>query len=206
MRLVILSDTHSCHRRLAIPEGDLLIHAGDMTNTGSWQELQDFNEWLGTLPHKHKIVIAGNHDFCWERDVDQAKAILTNGIYLEDSRITIEDINIWGTPWQPEFHDWAFNLPRGRALKEKWDLIPSETDILITHGPPQGHGDRTVLWQHVGCAELYEAVLRVKPRLHIFGHIHEGYGVTRNADTTFINASICELFNRPKNRITVLDW
>jgi predicted phosphohydrolase len=206
MRLVILSDTHSHHRRLAIPDGDILIHAGDMTNMGALHELHDFNEWLGTLPHPHKVVIAGNHDWCWERDKAAALKILTHAYYLEDSAMTIEGIRIWGTPWQPEFHHWAFNLPRGNALREKWALIAPDTDILITHGPPLGQGDRTMLWQQVGCADLMDVVKTLKPRLHIFGHIHEGYGVSYNGSTTFINASICELFNRPKNRVTVVDW
>lgn len=206
MRLVILSDTHSHHRRLTIPDGDILIHAGDMTNTGSFTELRDFNDWLGSLPHLHKLVIAGNHDWCWERDKTAAYALLTNATYLEDSGITIEGVQIWGTPWQPEFHQWAFNLPRGRALREKWNLIPLATDILITHGPPHGHGDRTMLWQQVGCTDLIDVVEAIKPRLHVFGHIHEGYGVTQNDNTTFINASICELFNRPKNPVMVVDW
>ena len=99
---------------------------------------------------------------------------------------------------EPAFNDWAFNLPRGEPLREKWALIPAGTDVLVTHGPPRGHGDRVAFGgEHVGCEDLLSAVERLAPRLHVFGHIHEGAGVTRNAATTFVNAASCDLFYEP---------
>jgi Icc-related predicted phosphoesterase len=206
MRLVIISDTHNYHTRLTMPDGDLLIHAGDMTNQVTLHELGEFNRWLGTLSYRHKVVISGNHDWCWQRENNAARAILTNAVYLEDSGTTIDGVRLWGSPWQPEFHDFAFNLPRGAPLREKWAQIPTETDILITHGPPHGHGDLTIFRQRAGCADLRDAVSRVKPRLHIFGHIHEGFGITEQNGTTFVNASVCLPFNRPTERVMVVDW
>lgn len=112
-------------------------------------------------------------------------------IYLQDSEVVIDGWRIWGSPWQPEFCDWAFNLPRGSKLKEKWDLIPDDIDVLITHGPPARHGGTISRGVDVGCEDLMEAVLKLQPLVHVFGHVHEGYGVTYEAGITFINASTC---------------
>ncbi len=203
-RIVIISDTHTQHRGISVPDGDILIHAGDITRRGALADVRDFNAWLGTLPHQHKVVIAGNHDFCFESDL-AAAAALTNCIYLQDQAITIAGLVIYGSPWQPWFHDWAFNLPRGRELQEKWDLIPPNTDILVTHGPPLGIGDRVWSGEQVGCADLLAAVERIRPRLHIFGHIHEGYGTFGHAATTFVNASSCNRANTLANLPIVID-
>ena len=181
------------HDQLPIPEGDILIHAGDMTQTGALEDVSNFNQFLGTLPHRHKVVIAGNHDFCFESEPDLAMSLLTNCIYLQDQAITLDGIKFYGSPWQPWFFDWAFNLERGPDIKAKWDLIPIDTNVLITHGPPFGHGDLTFRDERAGCLDLLEAVERLKPRLHIFGHIHEGAGMTTNSDTTFLNASSFDL-------------
>lgn len=206
IRLVAISDTHGLHRQLTIPDGDILIHAGDMTGHGQLEQVADFNAWLGTLPHRHKIVIAGNHDFCFEAEPVATAALLTNCIYLFDEAITLVGLNFYGSPWQPWFFDWAFNLRRGPEIRAKWDLIPGETDVLITHGPPLGQGDLTSFGQQAGCADLLAVIGQRRPKLHIFGHIHEGYGVTHNQHTTFINASSCTLQYRPVQRPIVYDW
>ncbi|MBA3534089.1 MAG: metallophosphatase domain-containing protein [Ardenticatenales bacterium] len=206
LTIVALSDTHSLHGQLAIPDGDILLHAGDITRQGDIADVVEFNAFLGTLPHRHKVVIAGNHDFCFERLPNRCRQLLTNAIYLEDESVTLEGIKIYGSPWQPWFHDWAFNLARGEPLRRKWALIPPDTDILITHGPPLGHGDRTTLNEVVGCADLLEAVQRLRPRYHLFGHIHEAYGVTRNEHTTFINASSCTFKYTATNPPIVFDY
>ena len=206
IRLVAISDTHGLHRHLTIPDGDILIHAGDITGHGQMEQVADFNEWLGTLPHRHKIVIAGNHDFCFEDQPGETAALLTNCIYLFDEAITLDGLYFYGSPWQPWFFDWAFNLRRGPEIRAKWELIPKETDVLITHGPPLGHGDLTSHGECVGCADLLESVRQKRPKLHIFGHIHEGYGVMQNEHTTFINASSCNLQYRPVQRPVVFDW
>jgi predicted phosphohydrolase len=130
MRLVLISDTHQRHDQLTVPDGDVLVHAGDFSTRGGVEEVARFNAWLGTLKHKHKVVIAGNHDFLFEREPTLARSMLTNVTYLEDSGVTIEGLRFWGSPWQPRFFDWAFNLERGAPLTEKWNLIPTGVDVL----------------------------------------------------------------------------
>lgn len=205
LRAVLISDTHTLHDQIKLPEGDLLLHAGDFTNMGELEDVARFNEFLGRQPHAHKVVIAGNHDWSFAMDPARARSLITHATYLEDSEVSAAGLRIWGSPWQPEFMDWAFNLPRGPLLRQKWDLIPDGIDILITHGPPLGHGDVTFRGEHVGCHDLLEAVRRVRPRLHLFGHIHEGYGVTRDAHTTYVNASTCTLSYQPSNAPIVVD-
>jgi predicted phosphohydrolase len=197
--IVAISDTHGMHHAVTVPTGDILIHAGDITLHGDIGELDEINTWLGSLPHTHKILVAGNHDFCFERDPEACRTHLGNCLYLQDQAVTILGIRFYGSPWQPWFFDWAFNLQRGPELRAKWDMIPADTDVLITHGPPYGHGDRTSRGQQVGCEDLLEAVERIRPRLHVFGHIHEDAGISHNAHTTLINASICTRDFRPVN-------
>jgi Icc-related predicted phosphoesterase len=205
LRIILISDTHSLHRQLNIPDGDILLHAGDITDTGTQDQVEKFNHFLATLPHRHKIVIAGNHDFYFEQFPKEARALLTNCIYLQDEAVTIEDLRFYGSPWTPWFYDWAFNLQRGKPLREKWALIPSETQILITHGPPRGYGDLTNGGERTGCADLLDAVTRIKPWLHIYGHIHEGAGVYHHDATTLINASSCDFMYNPVNPAVVID-
>jgi Icc-related predicted phosphoesterase len=205
MRLVLISDTHNQHASLSVPDGDVLIHAGDISDVGKLSDLQSFNTWLGRLPHKHKLVIAGNHDFCLERDAAASEAALTNCTYLKDSGLVIDGIKFYGSPWQPEFYDYAFNLPRGAALKAKWDLIPKDVDVLITHGPPQGYGDLTRQGDRAGCFDLLDAVKVLQPRLHVYGHIHEGAGRYQVGRTILVNASSCDPDYHPTNPPIVFD-
>ena len=217
MRVVCVSDTHGRHGAIDVPEGDLLVHAGDATMRGEGDEIDRFNQWLGTLPHRHKLVIAGNHDWLFERRPDEARRRLTNAVYLQDAEAVVEGRRVWGSPWQPWFLSWAFNLRRGAPLRAKWDLIPPGTDVLLTHGPPHGVRDRvrglvarglTLATGHrpnVGCEELGRAVARVRPRLHVFGHIHEGYGREERDGTVFVNASACDESYRPVNPPIVVD-
>lgn len=205
LRIVAISDTHNMHDMVMVPDGDILIHAGDFTNQGTPEEIERFNAFLAELPHRYKVVIAGNHDFAFERTPEEARAMLTSCIYLQDEAVTIEGLKIYGSPWQPEFMDWAFNLPRGEPLREKWALIPEDTQVLVTHGPPAGHGDVLCSGLAVGCQDLREAVERVRPQLHIFGHIHEGHGITQNEYTSFINASSCDESYEPFNPPVVIE-
>lgn len=193
VRIICISDTHGMHGRIEVPAGDILIHCGDLTKHGTAAEVIDFNEWLGTLPHPWKIVIAGNHDGAFEYEPDHARKLLTNAVYLEDSETIAAGLRIWGSPWQPAFNDWHFNLPRGEALKAKWNLIPNGIDVLVTHGPPFGVLDRISTEESVGCKDLLAAVRCIRPRLHVFGHIHSEHGVLPPDDgIIFGNATICD--------------
>jgi Icc-related predicted phosphoesterase len=206
MRIVCLSDTHNLAEHGVLPDGDLLIHAGDLTMGGTHEEVCRAHAWLARLPHRHKIVIAGNHDFLFERQPASARSLMREVVYVEDEQVEIDGLRIWGSPWQPWFFDWAFNLARGPAIRAKWDLIPSGIDILVTHGPPAGHGDLTDRGERVGCADLLVAVRRILPRLHVFGHVHEGYGTTWERGTLCVNASVCDRHYRPVNEPVVVDW
>lgn len=204
-RIVVMSDTHSLHSEFKVPEGDIFIHAGDFCGISRPGDIIKFNAWLGTLPHKFKLVIAGNHDCLFEDDFKEATRYLTNCTYLQDDLLVApEGFTVYGSPWQPEFNNWAFNLPRGRQLRDKWQKIPTGTQILITHGPPQGILDYYD-GSHLGCEELAKAVQRVSPYLHIFGHIHEGYGVERVGNTLFVNASNLTGEYEPINSPIVID-
>lgn len=193
--------------KVNVPDGDVLIHAGDSTAMGTARELWEFNACLRALPHKYKIVIAGNHDWLFQKVPDLARSCLDAAMYLQDSEVLIEGLRFYGSPWQPEFRQWAFNLPRGAALQEKWDLIPDGIDVLITHGPPRGILDRVRGGEHLGCEALRSAVSHKQPRLHVFGHIHDSAGIHKviGMRTTFVNASICTEAYRPTNLPIVID-
>ena len=162
MRLVLISDTHNRQDQLRVPDGDVLVHAGDFTMSGTEKEIAAFGAWLGAQRHAHKVLIAGNHDRLFESDPERARSLIPRDVhYLRDSEVTIEGIRFYGAPWQPWFLDWAFNVPRGPAIAAKWALIPSGIDVLVTHGPPQGTADLTSRGEHVGCADLAAALDRV---------------------------------------------
>ncbi|KAG0729623.1 Metallophosphoesterase domain-containing protein 1 [Chionoecetes opilio] len=247
LRFVCMSDTHclTSHLQFEIPKGDVFLHAGDFTRCGNASEVEEFNNWLGALPHKHKIVIAGNHELSFDPrfkgkssikhhhktahtgdglineipDLGMERAelkaavaqdntvdLITNAVYLQDQPHTVCGVKLYGSPWQPEFCNWAFNLPRGKKCLEKWDAIPDDTDVLITHTPPVGYGDLCCTGVRAGCVELLTTVQsRVKPKYHLFGHIHEGYGVTSDGKIIFINASTCNINYVPINPPIVFD-
>ena len=195
--ITFISDTHTQHRKLTndLPGGDILIHAGDIMGSGYYaSEVEDFCEWFnGINTYKYKIFIAGNHDRIAENQTVIFKNIVNkyqNIIYLQDSEIVIDGLKIYGTPWQPEFYNWAFNLQRGKELKEKWDLIPNDTDILITHGPPLHMLDYVYQsMTNVGCHDLLLKIYEIKPKINVFGHIHQGYGTKTFEGVEYINAS-----------------
>lgn len=205
MRLVLVSDTHQRHDDLVVPDGDVLVHAGDFCRRGKEDEVARFNAWLGLRNHRHKIVIAGNHDFLFENEPAIARSLLTHATYLEDSGVTIDGLRFWGSPWQPRFFDWAFNLDRGAPLREKWDRIPSGIDVLIVHGPPRDVLDKTWRGESVGCDDLRSAIERVRPKLFVCGHIHESYGEAELVGVRCINASSCDVREKPRNAPVVVD-
>lgn len=206
MRIVLLSDTHERHREIEVPDGDLLIHAGDFTNRGEFEAIEDFDAWLGELPHGKKLVIAGNHDITFETKPEEARRRITHATYLQDARVEIGGIKIWGSPWQPWFLDWAFNLRRGQALRAVWSRIPRDTDLLVTHGPPLGRLDRVPRGEDVGCEELAARLTELRVKMHVFGHIHEGYGVERAPGIMFVNASNCDAGYDATQAPIVVDW
>jgi predicted phosphohydrolase len=184
VRLVCISDTHT-HKPSSLPLGDVLIHAGDLSNAGTVAEIQEQVDWLSSLPHEHKIVIAGNHDsFCdprSRRPEDVGKQIDWKELhYLQHSSITLtfaeqgnRKLHFYGAPQIPQCggEDFAFQY---RRSDDAWSgTIPTETDVLITHTPPRFHLD---LPAGLGCDFLLHEVWKVRPRVHIFGHVHAGYG------------------------------
>lgn len=208
-RFVLISDTHGLHRSIHdMPDGDVLIHAGDISNLGQPRELFEFNNWLGEIKHKYsKIYITpGNHDLTFESHAAFACSLITNARVLMDNMVEYNGINLYFSPYQPTFCDWAFNLERGQPLKDKWDKIPDNVDILVTHGPPYNILDKTSAGEIVGCEELAKALeTRLRPKVHVFGHIHEGYGQMQRKDTLYVNASICTERYEPINEPIVVD-
>lgn len=196
MKLVIISDTHTLHDQIELPEGDLLIHCGDFCSRGSVRELIQFNQWLmkQAPKFKHGILISpGNHDICIEEDPGMAKAVLSAAKLLIHEQIEIEGIKFWLSPFQPEFHDWSYNVLRGPEIAKKWAQIPEDTRVLVTHGPPYGILDQAypeANSEFLGCEELLKRVKQL-PNLthHFFGHIHGSFGQNLINNITFANAS-----------------
>ncbi len=201
MKIVCISDTHEKHQQIKLPRGDILIHAGDFTWTGRHQPTLDFLDWMETQSFKHKILVSGNHDFYFEhgKNLKQLEGRAIH--YLMNSEMMIDArIKVWGSPFTPEFMDWAF-MGTPQKLEALWAEIPEHLDILITHGPPFGVLDRTVDGMNAGCPHLSKTVQRKKPKIHLFGHIHEGYGMREKDGTIFVNAALCnenyDLVNEP---------
>ncbi len=193
MKIVCISDTHNC--RPPVPPGDILIHAGDLTMDGSPHQLESAIAWLKKQPHTHKIIIAGNHDRCLQSHTWTKHLFNDNNMhYLQDSMAELEGLRIWGSPWTLQFFDWAF-MKTESQLEDLYAAIPP-CDILITHGPPFGildqvpRGDGTFR-PNCGSKATLALSQRLKPKLHIFGHIHEGHGVVDQDGIKYINASYC---------------
>lgn len=184
-KILHLSDTHNLHRQLGnLPTADIIVHSGDISYAGTGTEVADFIEWFGALDYEFKIFIAGNHDFCLEgKNLDTIQRFLPeNCFYLYNSGIKIGDVKFWGVPFF--FSDDVSGKYVNRIAQ-----IPTDIDVLISHRPPLGILDNskdTVF----GCPELLRKVLEVRPRYHLFGHIHDAYGVQQSRFTTFSNASI----------------
>lgn len=201
MKIVCTSDTHEKHGALVVPAGDVFLFAGDLTMDGEDEYISSFNTWLGLLPHKYKIVIPGNHDRSLDREAFEGasrnaaevygREKLSNCThYLLHSGCEIEGVRFWGSPYTPIFHSdyWKFHYDRAEG-KHLWDAIPEGVDVLITHGPPLGILDRTLEGEAAGCWDLRERVNIVKPKYHVFGHIHEGYGRLEHNGTVHLNVS-----------------
>jgi predicted phosphodiesterase len=235
MRIVCLSDTHGLHNNMTnpLPEGDVLLHAGDCTNVGKEKEIEEFVHWFQNIKgYDHKIFIAGNHDFGFEHYdglrirhsnrapwlhhlLNEENLSQSDVTYLHDSELIIQSpefsrpLKIYGSPWQPRFYDWAFNLDRfGKDLEEKWKQIPEDTDILLTHTPPNGIRDFVLNWggnENVGCELLRQRLEDMNILLNVFGHIHEAYGSSYIKNTMYVNASICNPRYQPINKPIIID-
>eukprot|EP00927_Polykrikos_kofoidii_P052093 TRINITY_DN45866_c0_g1_i1.p1 TRINITY_DN45866_c0_g1~~TRINITY_DN45866_c0_g1_i1.p1 ORF type:complete len:309 (-),score=36.13 TRINITY_DN45866_c0_g1_i1:145-1071(-) len=225
-RFVCFSDTHGLHNEIPnsnLVEADVLLHAGDFSNTGEIEQVHSFAAWLDTYPAEHKVVIAGNHETTfhpsfyknkWKKfhrapyDCEETRQTLIDYgccTYLQDEDVEVMGYRIYGSPWQPEFCDWAFNLPRGPACQRVWERIPWDIDILMTHGPPFGKGDLCDHGARVGCEDLMREIRSRAVPVHVSGHIHEGYGAESDGTTVFINASTCTSRYQPTNLPIVFD-
>jgi Icc-related predicted phosphoesterase len=197
MRITFISDTHGKHHELneQLPGGDVLVHCGDISNVGRLSEIENFLRWFEMQDYEHTIFVAGNHDFGFENTtpaIHTAVSELLNSYvvtYLQDSSVTINGVKFYGSPWTPIFNNWAFNMTQDQ-LKDKWVSIPDDTDVLITHGPPKGILDKTREGLSVGDPDLLQALSRVQPKIHAFGHIHEAAGIYEFVDgIILVNAS-----------------
>ena len=202
MKIVAVSDTHMGHSDLRLPEGDILIHAGDATYMGTIPEINEFGNWMRNQPFKHKIFVAGNHDWLFDHNRAYAEKLLHGITYLQDEEVTVEGLRIYGMPWQPAFNQWAFNLERNSdKMKAVCRKIPSGLDILVTHGPPI-----LILDDKKGCECLMVQVAIKKPKVHIFGHIHAGYGHEKLGPTDFYNVSCMNEDYDLVNPFTVINY
>lgn len=220
MRITLISDTHNKHKQCHydLPGGDLLLHAGDISSMGYEHEIREFCKWYNDIvTYQHKIFIAGNHDWGFQDNPEKVTEIVESYKtidYLQDDLLCVGEaygnmVKIWGSPWQPEFHSWAFNLPRNSAqIWEKWLLIPENTDILVTHSPAYGKLDTTE-WNRsmpLGCEKLAERIAQVKPKIHVCGHIHSGYGYHFDGTTHFFNAAVLGESYQYQNKPLTFDW
>jgi len=213
LKITCISDTHTKHRELDLPGGDILIHAGDFMGAGrDPTELEDFVSWLASQPYNHKIFIAGNHDRILEEDPESALKIIKgfDVIYLQDSSCTIDGIKFYGSPWTPAFCNWAF---QDYGDINYYNNIPEDTDVLITHGPAYGVMDQYVmptggLSNNLGSEKLMDWIEENNPKLHICGHIHSGQGVNDGYGemTTFINASCLGEDYKYSNSKEYFEW
>lgn len=236
MKIVAISDTHNRHKQIKdfhteysqgeekIPlGGDIIIHAGDATGRGERGEVEAFLKWYGELDFSHRIFVPGNHDFLFEKADHRAREMCKQyGItLLIDESVVIDGVKIHGSPYTPWFYDWAFNRARHlneaqfrqiKEIKPHWDLIPDDTNVLITHGPPYGildellFVDGTPKGQFVGCEELLKRIKQVKPDLHFFGHIHCGHGQKHIDGTSFYNVAVCDEMYCPTNPVTIVEY
>lgn len=227
IRVVCLSDTHNDLDLIKVPDGDLLIHAGDATINGTVNEMGKFFYDLEQLPHQRKIICAGNHDWLWQRDKYTALASLPERtIYLEDDFVVLNGLKIYGSPHTPTFFNWAFNQDSAR-LYDIWQQVPDDVDIMITHGPPYGILDSVVttkkkpykgaantnstamkafqIHERAGCLHLRERMDEVEPLVHIFGHIHSAYGIDKLGNTTYINAALMDEMYEVAHKPVVFD-
>lgn len=208
MRIVCISDTHNKHREIDLPEGDVLIHAGDFTNRGTYAEVCIFSNWLKEIKSKYKkiFVIAGNHDFIMQENPSTAYDLAYHCEYLLDQSYTYDGVKFYGSPWQPTYFNWAFNLNRGTAIAAKWQLIPEDVNVLITHGPAWEILDKNKNGDSCGCKDLLDRLAYLEHlKLFVSGHLHESAGRTTYGKLLVVNASTCDISHNPINPPIIID-
>ena len=236
MKIVTMSDVHGKYDELEannpVPQGDILLMAGDLLPNFSYGGKYDggiqcgyikqvftplLKKWKDEGRFREIVVVAGNHDWAFQHYTDHCRSMLKDAgiVYLQDEQFIFDGVKIWGSPWQPWFYDWAFNFPnhhlnpaRGRAhARGTWGMIPDDTEILVTHGPPMYTLDRTLDGISVGCPWLQERIGELPQLLlHVFGHIHWSYGQTELDGVTYVNTAICAESYRAENPCHVIDW
>lgn len=214
MKITCISDTHNQHLHIPpdwLEGGDVLVHAGDVSGRGTLKEIEAFLEWFNEQPYTHKIFIAGNHDFWFEKTTgfvvnEMLQEKYPNVKYLNDSGVEIDGVKFWGSPVQPWFYDWAFNRV-GTDICEHWDMIPLDTDVLIVHGPMKGILDMTLRGVSTGCPYLLEKSAEMTNlKLFVCGHIHEAYGKFEFPDGgVFVNASTLNFNYNVQNKPIVVE-
>ena len=211
MRIVCISDTHGDHLQVELPDGDVLVHAGDITAHGEEADLLRFLDWFASRPFARHIFIAGNHDRFLEQQPARTHALSADAgvTYLDDSGCTVEGLKFWGSPITPRFYDWSFMRDPGEDIEKLWDMIPLDTQVLITHGPPWGVLDKiqrsAVFHEHTGCHSLVNRIREVRPAYHMFGHIHEEYGQLVSDGVHYLNISTMNKEYRISNAPVVID-
>jgi predicted phosphodiesterase len=223
LRIACISDTHCQLESLVIPFCDLILHAGDLSYRGELPEVLKELDWLkyhANFVGAKAVLTPGNHDWIFQYHPDLMKdECRKRGIFLLQHEAMIykhgeKDYKIFGSPYQPEFCDWAFNVPRGPKLAEKWAQIPEDTEILITHGPPHMVLDRIPARYvkegsvnpspNVGCEDLSRRLPELKKlKLHVFGHIHYSYGQEEKLGVQYVNASNCTERYKPSNPVII---
>lgn len=207
MKICLISDTHGTHGEFEIEPCDLFIHAGDFTNMGQFKEISRFSDWLQAVPAEHKVIIPGNHDILFEKEWQNAHSLIPRGVHvLNQTAVEIEGVKIWGEPRTPEFWNWAFNVPRLK-MKEVWEKVPDDIDILVTHGPPKHCLDMTPRGEPVGCA-FQRAMILKHPTLKmvVCGHIHEAYGHEKLGDVDVYNVAVLDLHATRTKHPVYLDY
>jgi Icc-related predicted phosphoesterase len=189
-KIVCVSDIHNDFNFM-ISDCDILLIAGDFSSFGRRDETERFFKWLSKQPAKHKVFICGNHEIGWQQEPSYFQGFvdeMENVYHLKHNSVEIDGVKIFGSPFTPQFGRWAFMYQEeiGRNI---WEAIPENVDFLLTHGPCYGILDEVVRGEKAGCPYLLREVQKKKPKYHIFGHIHESYGIFDGGYTTFINCS-----------------
>lgn len=214
MRLVLISDTHKQHAQLKLPDGDVLIHAGDFLGWGTALELIEFKEWFQKAARKFEkvVLVAGNHDRILEQQPREAQDVLLDAVpnlfYLQDSGCAINGVKFWGSPWTTEFQNWAFMKRPGFDMDKAWEIVPEDTQVLVTHSPARGILDRGFGTTRIGCEMLAHRLGpegNLKPALHVHGHSHFSYGQQEENGILRVNAALANDRNLLVNQPVVLE-